>query len=179
MTLSNLLREKKAIVLKRWLDDVQAGYAPETCAFLKRGKDRFSDPVGHSLRTGTAGLLDEVLGTMDAETACRHLDDIVRVRAVQGMTPSETVSFVFLLKAAARETAGSGGAPAEWADFDARVDRVALWAFDVYARCRDQLGEIRINEMKRCVAGLLKRVGAEPADVESGGNGPCSNSNGF
>ncbi|MHC5037752.1 MAG: RsbRD N-terminal domain-containing protein [Planctomycetota bacterium] len=174
--------EKKAAILQRWLEETLASYAPETSAFLHRGKDRFANPVGHALRTGTAGVLDALVEDMDPDRICRHLDEIIRVRAVQDMTPAEAVAFVFSLKKAARDVVGDSTRRPELTagllEFDTRVDQVALFAFDIYSRCRDQLGELRINEMKRSVAALLERYHkddpAETADRNgSGTNSKC------
>jgi hypothetical protein len=47
---------------------------------------------------------------------------------------------------------------AQWPDLERQIDRVALGAFDAYMRCRTQLGELRINEVKRSVAVTIERL---------------------
>jgi hypothetical protein len=46
----------------------------------------------------------------------------------------------------------------ELAELDGEIDRLALVAFDVYARCREILFNIRVDEVKRHVSGLLRRL---------------------
>jgi len=118
--------------------------------------------VGHALRVGTAAIFDSVLDGMDPEKICRDLTDIIKIRAVQDFSPSEAVSFVFLLKKAVRgelgEEAGAPGLSAELAEFDAEVDQIALFAFDIFVRCREQVYALRVNEANRSVAGVMKRL---------------------
>jgi hypothetical protein len=172
-TWRSLLRGKEEAVVGRWLDDILSGYAPETSAFLENKGNRFANPVGHTLREGTRAILRCLLEKASPEQICRHLDEMIRVRAIQDFTASEAVSFIFLLKRAVRqELAGEApGLGAELAKFDAEVDQVALFAFDIYTRCRGQVYELRINEVKRNVSAILERTrrpGGDPAPVPDG-----------
>ena len=70
------------------------------------------------------------------------LDRIIRIRAVQDFSPSSSLAFIFGLKTlVARfcevELAQGQISQDEILEFDANVDGLALFAFDVYARCRD------------------------------------------
>ncbi|MEW6356180.1 MAG: RsbRD N-terminal domain-containing protein [Planctomycetota bacterium] len=172
MMLKSLLNEKKSSIVDRWLGHIRATYAPETAAFLNGNKDRFANPVGHALRTGTAAIFDDLLNGMDPEAVCRHLEGIIKIRAVQDFTPSQAVSFVFLLKKAVRaelgEEAESSRLAAELTEFDAQVDQVALFAFDIFARCREQVYALRVNEANRSVAAVMKRFNCA-GDPRGGG----------
>ena len=87
---------------------------------------------------------------------------------MQDRRPSEALAFVFLLKRAVRDVVGDAVDARELERFDARVDDLALAAFDVYAGCRDQLQEIRVREARRRVSTLLTRLDrAEPEPGES------------
>jgi len=160
--LKNLLQEKKAAIVDRWLDAILASYPPETCAFFKQTKGRFSNPVGHALRVGTRAVFESLLRGERPDRACRHLEDIIKMRAIQEFSPSRAISFVFLLKEAVRgelrEEAEEGRLSAELMEFDADVDQMALFAFDIYAGCRERVYQLRVNEAKRGVGVLMRRL---------------------
>jgi hypothetical protein len=61
---------------------------------------------------------------------------------------------------------GDAQLAADLAELDERVDRIALMAFDIYVRCRDQVCELRINEVKRRVSWVLDRMGQRSPDAE-------------
>jgi len=52
----------------------------------------------------------------------------------------------------------------ELSDFDRKVDGLALCAFDVYMRCRENLFEVRMTEVKNRTHRLLRmaEIIAEP-----------------
>ncbi|MHC4767950.1 MAG: RsbRD N-terminal domain-containing protein [Planctomycetota bacterium] len=131
-------------------------YPAAAAKTFARRKDAFANPVGHSLRVGTAGILTALLDGMDDAVIRQHLDEIIRIRAVQQLTATQAVGFVFRLRDAVRAELGPpGGDPtvlAELAEIDRRIDAIALAAFDVYASCREQVCELRINEVKRQVS---------------------------
>ena len=88
-----------------------------------------------------------------------ELNDIVKVRAVQDITAGEAVSFPFLLKKILREEcpAEVSHYPDEYANLEARIDEMALLAFDLYMQSREKLFEIKYNEAKRS-AFMLERA---------------------
>lgn len=136
-------------------------YPVETAGTLKKEKSQFANPVGHTFKVALAEILDEFLGENSAEAMAPLLDKIIRIRAIQDFSPSSSVAFIFGLKTLAREVleAESGSAKVrheEMSDFDDRVDGLALFAFDVYMRCRENLFEVRITEVKNRTQRLLK-----------------------
>ena len=76
---------------------------------------------------------------------------------MQDFKPSQAVSFVMELKGLVRGALGEGHS-AVLKDFDSRMDRMTLLAFDIYAKCRQRLFEIRVNEVKNQVGRLLERA---------------------
>lgn len=177
MKLADLLQEKKAAIADRWLKEIYATYPKDVSHFLRREKDRFANPAGHALRAGTRAILDGVLEGMEAEKVCRHLDDVLKIRAIQEFTPSRAVSFVFLLKKAVRaelgKAAGDPRLAAELAGFEEGIDQVALFAFDIYVRNREKVYELRINEVKRSVSAIMKRMNGCGSDSEEAGLKPA------
>lgn len=176
MTLKSLMRERKEAILRRWLEDTMATYAKDTFLFLGKQKDPFANPVGHALRTGTQGILECLLEGMDAEKICGHMNEMIKIRAIQDFSPSQAVSFVFLLKGVIRaeiKEAADRAAADELAEIDAQIDQIALFAFDIYVKCREQVYELRVNEVKRNVSAIMERFcGVDPeAEPASGSQG--------
>jgi hypothetical protein len=187
MSLESLLRSRKTEILSRWRDLILEAYPDDSTAFLKREEDRFQNPVGHAIRSGTEILLDGFLEGSSPEDLAEPVDAIVRIQAVQDIRPATAVGFVFLLKRAIREEIPEATETAaglrELCDFDDGIDRLALLAFDNYTRCRQEVSEIRVNAMQRRVAALLdraertyqpledsmERVDTETHDKEGGG----------
>jgi len=170
MPLTQLLQEKKPLIVERWLQLIFHSYPPETARFLKKEKNRFDNPVGFRLSQGVQGLVEALL--TDAApgqlTAC--LDEIIRIQALQNFTPAQALAFVFLLKNVIREELGEALADPDLAaaclELESRIDGVALLGFEVYVQRREKLHEVRLNEVKNRVSGLLRRSGLTMASLE-------------
>ena len=172
MTLRDLLHSRRAAIQKRWLEKTLETYAPDTSAFFKRQKDQFANPVGQALRAGTQTMVDCLLDEdeMDAEKICSALEEIIKIRSIQDFTPAQAVSFVFSLRPVIREELKGEldtARLAELARFEIRIDQLALFAFDVYVKCRERLYEIRVSEVKRSVSGLMRRLNREEDKAQS------------
>jgi hypothetical protein len=192
--LRDILAAKRHAIIQEWLARTARTYPEHMSRFLLQERDPFRNPVGHTLREGLPVLLDGLLGGADAATVESVLDGIVRIRAVQDFTPAQAVAFIFLLKPVIRdarsgpphpscapwkggEEKGEGVAPVEaLAALDARVDELALLAFDLFMRCRERMSEIRVGEARRRVGLLLKRqaLGGRTGETENRGNGDAN-----
>ena len=138
-----------------------------------QGGDRFGNPVGWAVETCTAAVLDLVAGeaAMDRAALAAALDPLIRIRAVQDVTPGEAVGFALLLKSAIRAEAAAAGAGISRDDLDAidtRVDEVAIAAFDLYVACRQEVYEIRASEVRERSKAVLRRYGLMEGDPEGG-----------
>ncbi len=160
--IGDLLKAKKGAIVQRWVEAVLTTYPEEGAVLFQKQQDPFANPVGHSVREGTEGLFDSILDGMDPGDLRQHLDRIIRVRAVQQFSPSRALSFLFSLKPILRgalpEASEEPALAGEWAELDHRIDQVALLAFDVYAECREEVSQLRINEVKRQVAWVLEKL---------------------
>ena len=107
------------------------------------------------------------------------LDGIVRIRAIQELSPAQALGFVFLLKRAVQEELGEALTDPSFRedlfDLHSRIDRMALAAFDRFVKCREAIYDFRAREAKRQTFALLKRLeklpageGDEPASGETG-----------
>ena len=70
--------------------------------------------------------------------------------------------FIFLLKKVVRESLEKEirqnqiyGALLE---FESTIDDLALFAFDIYVKCREQIYELKTDELKRMTYTLLKKA---------------------
>ncbi len=179
MTLGELLLKNQDAIVGRWLDHVLATYGADSSAVFKRQKDPFANPVGHSLRVGMREIFEALLRGMDVEKIRQHLHEIVKIRAIQQFSASEAVGFVFYLKEAVRaELADAAKDPRfsdELAQLDRRIDRVALAAFDIFVQCREQVSELRVNEVKRRVSWVMDKMSQHGLDSQPAGDpsGSC------
>jgi len=163
MELKNLLRAKKSTILKKWFDAVADTYPDNTSSFLKKQKAQFTNPVGYTLSEGLEGLFEALLKGVIPETVATFLDSIVRIRAIQEFSPSEAISFVFLLKKIVRQELGSEPLAQqrlrdELPAFDSSVDDLALYAFDLYMKCREKIYELKANEARKMTFRLLHQA---------------------
>lgn len=179
MTLLELLKKEKATIYKNWLARTFQTYPKDTSIFLEKQKDRFANPVGYTLSEGIREILDVLVGEKEFSELSTHLEPIVKIRSIQGQRPSQALSFVYFPKRLVRDLLGGEIAESSLAEdlekFDARVDEMALEAFDIYMSCRERLSDIRVGEVKRTVSQILKRTGfleldssLEPANQEDG-----------
>lgn len=170
MALRDLIGKRKNAICERCVRLVCETYGAETAAILKTERDSFTNPVGAAIRGGVEALVGVLTGEITMPEMQSSLDPVVRVRAVQDLAPSEAVAFVFLLKQAVREELSGellqNGHAAELEGVDRQIDRMALVTFDLYAACRERIGEIRVKEARAEAERLTRVVRAMSKDGE-------------
>ncbi len=170
ISLGDLLQKNKDSIIEKWLEDVFATYPDDSSALLKDQKDPFANPVGTSLRKGTRGIFEALLDGPNVEAIRRHLHEIIKIRAVQQFSASKAVGFVFLLKEALRGKLGSAaGDPRLSSDLtriEEQIDRIALDAFDIFVHYREQVYELRVNELKRRSSWVVDRINRRCIDPD-------------
>jgi len=167
----NLNRHERAKIVARWFDLIVDGYPAETARFLREQADPFANPVGTGLREELAPILDAVIDGRNAAEIEPALDRILRIRALQDMSPAEAVSFVLILKAVYLEIADDPTSAAI-NEFNAAVDGVLLTGFNVYSRCREQMYDIRVKEIRNRSLKVMERLNSWR---EERAGGPPSN----
>jgi hypothetical protein len=165
MIVEEILLSRKTHIIKRCLNLIMATYPPEYSGVFENSGDRFQNPVGFTICNEIEHIYSELIGKMDMNMLSNSLESIIKIRAVQEFTPSEAISFVFLLKKAIKEeiTKGEfaeiegtkpGGGYVEAKilkglfQLDEKIDRIAFLAFDIYMNCREKIYEIRLKEIK-------------------------------
>ncbi|ROQ91053.1 RsbRD N-terminal domain-containing protein [Desulfosoma caldarium] len=164
MSFSQYLQRNQKAILKEWFQSVVETYPEETAKFLKKEKDPFANPVGRSILEGIEGVFRQILEGLPSDDVLAFLDRIVRVRAVQDFTPAQAVGFMFALKDVVRSQTDKDGLTTQYAadlvGFDRTVDRAALMAFNIYMECRENLYQLRVDEIKNRTGRLLERANA-------------------
>ncbi len=172
MGLEGLLEKHHRTIVNKWFDSVVRTYPADTARFLKKQKDPFANPVGRTTFNGVEGMYDQLRGEMDDEAIVSFLDPIIRIRAVQGFTPSKAAGFVFSLKSIIRETIG--GQLREKEDLEglmaleARIDRLGLLAVDIFMGCREKIYQLKANEIRNRVFSAFHRAGLVADTPEDG-----------
>jgi len=91
MKLETLLSQRERPILKRWTECILETYPSDARRFLEKQKDPFSNPVGSTLSRAIEAFYREFLGNGDPEKLAGSLDALLRVRAVQGFSPSSEI----------------------------------------------------------------------------------------
>jgi len=158
MDFARVLEQKKSAILDRWFDLVLETYPADTQRFLKKQKSRFGNPVAQEISQGIEGVFDQLVKGAEGDAISSFLDRIVRVRAVQEFTPAQALGFIFGLKRVIREELAGSPFPAELLECEAQIDRLALLAFNIYMTCKEQIFQLRVDEVKNRVGALLRRA---------------------
>lgn len=162
MELKSLLTEKRAAILRKWFDLILDTYPSDTSSFFKKQKNQFANPVGHTISEGIEGLFDGLLEEADSDRVSPFLDNIIRVRAIQDFTPSEAIGFIFLLKKVIRESLEREIREHQMYDellrVESGIDELVRSSFDVYMKCREQVYDLKANEVKNMTFRLLQRA---------------------
>ena len=94
-----------------------------------------------------------------------HVEEIVKIRAVQNFTPEEATSFTFLLKRVIREVLkkelNEQDLWEEFVDLETEIDDLTLLTFGLYVAVREKLFQIRQKEVERRTERLLERLGTK------------------
>lgn len=162
MKLKNLLYGKKSAILKRWFDLTLETYPAETALFFKSQKNRFANPVGYTISQGIEDLFEEILQGVNSDKVSLFLDNIIRVRAIQDFTPSQAISFIFLLKKVMREELGreihENSIAEELLVLESRIDDLAILSFDIFMKCREKIYELKAMQLNNQTYTLLKKA---------------------
>jgi hypothetical protein len=163
MEIKRLLLEKKPVILQKWFDSIVETYPTDTATFLKGQKDRFANPVGYTISEGINEIFDSFFEQENTSRVSSFLDNIIRIRAVQGFSPSEALNFMFLLKRVIREELTKDIHTYQMFEellfFESRIDELIRLSFDIYMKCREKLYELKANETRNLTYRILEKTG--------------------
>ena len=154
------LSESRDELVTEWHESILSQYPRETARFLRQQADPFANPVGTALREELGPRYDAVVAGTGGDRIDRALDRIVRVRAVQDFRPSAALAFVIELKRVIRQRVASAGLECadELAALEERIDGMLLAAFDVYSRCREEIFDIRVKDVRNRSLKMMERL---------------------
>lgn len=163
MNLQKILTEKKTAIINRWSQILLETYPVDTQRFFKKQKDQFANPVGYIIKKEIENLFEGLLVEFNPEGLSLILDKIIRVRAIQNFSASQAVAFIFPLKKIIRMELGKKIVEPRISDdlliLESKIDDLCLLAFDIYMKCCKKLYELRADQLKNQVSGLLVRTG--------------------
>jgi hypothetical protein len=164
MKLQDFLRSHRTQIAEKWLGRAIESYPEQAQKFFSSQENEFANPVGSSISQGLDGLFDLLVEGREIEAvqAQAFLDRVIRIRAVQDLTPAEAIGFVFQIKQVIRDELPGTMRDAEILEdlltFDARVDKLALQSFNIYMQCREKIYELRAKEIRDRTSRIVQRA---------------------
>jgi hypothetical protein len=159
--LQQFLEQKRDIILKNWIDQTFNTYKPEMVRFLRKESNQFANPVGHTIITCLEKLYDSLLKGIGV-SEYQELEELIKVRAVQDFSPSNSLSFIFDLKKIVRDELADSeqleNLIRELCIFEEKIDTLLALAFDLYTQTRDKIHEIRLREVKARTQGVFENT---------------------
>jgi len=167
----DILLEKREEIVQGWIAAAFELFPAESAGFLEKVRDPFANPMGNTIKDEIGFLYDSIVRDAPDEELDPHLDRIVQLTCIQDVAPSRSVAFVFQLRRVLYRTLGEGKADRdalEWLlQFEERIDRLAMRAFESHARQRQKISDIRVQEIKNRVSTLVKMAGLDWDDLPS------------
>ena len=171
MILNKLLQQREDTIRRRWMEKIVDSYPDKTAVFLKQKRNQFANPVGHILASNVEVILQRFLQEADLKEFRVPLSEIIRIRSVQTFSPSQAISFVYLLKDTIRDElqdeVRDRQAFGELLEIEDRVDELGSLAVDLYMQSRERIFELRVNEIKRTGFRLLQKANLIPPEADS------------
>jgi hypothetical protein len=174
MDLQKFITDNRQKLVEKWIAEVIATYSPESERFFKNTKDPFANPVGSTIKRSIDLLFTQVIKQkMDPTAVNEAMDPIVRLRAVQELSPTRAISFIFAIKHLFRKALDDHRQDKSVDRFleevSSNTDELILIAFDIYGKCREKIYLLRINQAKNSLNKLLikKEIICEIPDINS------------
>lgn len=153
MRIQEFLSENRTELLEGWIGYALTSYSSDFSRFFKKNSDPFTNPMGYNITKSLSSLFDILSGARDDSGLDSFLDDIVRVRAIQDMTPSQSLSFFPRIKTLVRERARERDCmdtiAGDLEALDNQIDDMMFRSFDAYMKCREQIFQIKVGEITR------------------------------
>lgn len=163
MNLKSILSEKKDSILKNWFDAILNTYHPDSASFLKNQKDQFLNPIGSSFSRSMERILEELLSDeFGNDKVEKYLEDIIKILALQGIAPSQSLSFIQELKDIVRTELKTevinGRFSDEFTVFEKKIDSLLMLSFDIYMKYREKIYDLRANDLRNMTSKLVERA---------------------
>lgn len=174
-----LMQKNHETLLNAWFEQVIGAYPAEAHKYFAKVKNDFTNPVGSNIHRNLGHLLAELSGERDGDALYRHLEMILRIRAVQDMKPSRAVAFLFAFKSILRnqfrqEIVSGQISQGDLDDMDSTLDSLGLTGFDLYVESKQMIYDLRIKQIKE-TNDLLQKANLLNESVDTSTLMRCSN----
>lgn len=162
MELKNFLSSHQKYISTQWTEAIIRTYPEEGAKFFGATSNQFANPVGHTFRNNIERIVIALAQGTDISECRQELDGIIRIRAVQGFTPTQALSFIPALKEIVYQKINKT-IPAETMstmvyDINKITDALMFLGFDLYMQCRETLWKQKANELYNRTHKLLERA---------------------
>ena len=162
MNIDGFLAENELALGRLWTEAIINTYPDEGAKFFSGSSNQFANPVGHTFTNNIGRILRVVIRDADLEQCRQDLDGILRIRAVQGFSPSVALCFLPALKEIIFREMSRSFSPEQIGcalhDLYTRIDRLTLMGFDLYMACREELWRQKANQLYSKTHKLLERA---------------------
>lgn len=119
---------------------------------------RFSNPVAFHISQTSHDVVAYLFSEEKDPVIPSSIDDLIRLTALQQARPSDAFASFFKLRSIVFSRIGKGAyndkALQQISD---RIDNCMLYAMDCYTKFREQVMQLRIDELKRSVGAFERR----------------------
>lgn len=147
MNFYDLLSKRKESIIEKSFDLTISTYPENTQEFFKEKKKQFTNPVGYTVYQAIKNIIEDLVKNSPLESFVPSLEEIIRIRAVQDLTPSAAVGFIFLIKKAVYEELHKETDSREVLGFFSQIDSLALVAFDIFMKYREKIYDLKAKEL--------------------------------
>ena len=162
MELQKFLTDNQKSICAQWTDAIIKTYPEEGAKFFSGSANQFSNPVGHTFRNSIERMYLSLVRGEDVAECTKDLDGVLRIRAVQGFSPSVALCFLPALKEIVRREvlkADPGASSDEFLhEWNVRIDRLTMIGFDLYMECREVLWKQKANQLYSRTHKLLEKA---------------------
>jgi hypothetical protein len=152
MELQNHINEERKTISKQWVKSLLDDYPADASAIFMKLKDRFANPVGTNAVEALNKILDIIFDFSTELSLTPEMEQLIKVRAVQNFTPEQSLGFIFRLKKILRDNFKKAKVLEKNIDtvltIESRIDGMAIKLFNFYMQSREQVFNIRVNELK-------------------------------
>lgn len=165
----SLLEHGRAALTARLTEYIAKTYTslglavPQRSHRTARQPDDFANPASYLARSCVEAMVEALDNGPNTEQLTRSMDGFIKLLALQGWAPSHALKFVFAVKPLLREVLPFEPHSPTWGLLDARVDEIALVAFDLYMLAREKVCESRTQQLKRLHFAMVERACRELA----------------
>jgi thiol-disulfide isomerase/thioredoxin len=160
MNLSKLLKPHLKEIAEEWFREVINTYPDESVKFLMKDKKKFANPVGFNISQEISAITEELITFEDNDLLIESIDNLMRIRAVQDMKPSQATAIFLPLKEIIEKylVVKKGNNIKEYIEMCRRIDYLTSLGFDSYVKMVKKIYDIKSNEVEKRFGKAVERI---------------------